>query len=130
VQGEGGALSDRPDPPNMLPAIVPTAAGQPVDVFEVYRNNVGMVTPLIAEALRDAETSDGAEWVCAAIAEAVQNNVRSWKYIAAILSRWRQDGFRSGVSPQELGNRSRRGGGISNDQIQAFMEAGKKGSDP
>jgi DnaD/phage-associated family protein len=102
-------------------------AGNRTDVFQVYQQNIGVLTPMIAEALRDAEKSDGAEWVCAAIEETVKSNARSWKYCEAILMRWRRDGFHSGTRPVEAGGRGRPGGGISNNQAQAWMEAEEKG---
>ena len=60
-----------------------------------YQNNIGMLTPIIADALQDAEATFGAVWVCEAIREAVRSEARSWKYCEAILKRWQRDGFKS-----------------------------------
>jgi DnaD/phage-associated family protein len=65
------------------------------NVFECYQANIGLLTPLIADALQDAGQAYGDEWVFAAIREAVASNVRSWKYCQAILQRWERDGFQS-----------------------------------
>ena len=97
-----------------------------MNVFRVYQDNIGVLTPMIAEALQDAERSDGPEWVCAAIDEAVKNNVRTWRYIETILERWRKEGFHSDNRTAEAGGRSRRGGGISDDRIQDWVEKGQK----
>ena len=50
------------------------------------------LTPLIADELRQAEKEYPAEWIEDAFREAVSLNKRSWKYIRAILERWRVDG--------------------------------------
>jgi DNA replication protein DnaD len=47
---------------------------------------------MIADELREAENTYPAPWIEEAIKLAVTNNVRRWKYIAAILERWRQEG--------------------------------------
>jgi DnaD/phage-associated family protein len=118
VQGEGK--------PRLLPETVPGGAEPPVDIFRAYQQNIGVLTPMITEALREAEIADGAEWVCAAIDEAVKNNARSWKYCRAILERWRRDGFRSDTRLTEKGGRSSPGRGISSDQLQSWVQAREK----
>ena len=124
VQGEEKPRLETRLSPILLPANVPTGPYPPVDIFRVYHENIGPLTPMIAEALQDAEKSDGPEWICAAIDEAVKNNARSWKYVQAILERWRRDGFQVDTRLQKTSSRSRRGGGISEDQIQKWMVSG------
>jgi DnaD/phage-associated family protein len=68
------------------------------------------LTPLIADALLDAAATDNPAWACAAIDEAVKNNIRSWKYCQAILRRWRRDGFRVDKESGEKGSREAGGG--------------------
>jgi DnaD/phage-associated family protein len=67
----------------------------PPNVFTVYQSNIGMLTPMIRDSVADAEQTYSADWVIAAIQEAVASNARSWKYCEAILSRWKRDGFKS-----------------------------------
>jgi DnaD/phage-associated family protein len=67
------------------------SAGRP-NVFTLYEQNIGMLTPLIADELRQAEKDYPAEWIEEAFREAVSLNKRSWKYIRAILERWRIEG--------------------------------------
>src|SRR5512141_90652 len=62
------------------------------NVFRLYEENIGPLTPLIADALNDAEATFSAEWVAEAIELAVKRNARSWKYCEAILRRWKEDG--------------------------------------
>jgi DnaD/phage-associated family protein len=69
----------------------PPATPRP-NVFQLYEENIGPLTPMIAEALKDAEATYDPGWVSEAIALAVVNNKRSWKYAEAILKRWKEEG--------------------------------------
>jgi len=62
------------------------------NVFTLYEQNIGLLTPLIADELREAERDYPADWIEEAFREAVSLNKRSWKYIRAILERWRTEG--------------------------------------
>jgi DNA replication protein len=55
------------------------------NIFVLYEQNIGLLSPLIAEELRDAADHYPPEWIEAAFREAVMQNKRSWKYISAIL---------------------------------------------
>ena len=61
-------------------------------MFKRYEENIGPLTPLIADMLKDAEDVYTAEWISDAIGLAVENNKRNWKYIEAILKRWKEEG--------------------------------------
>jgi len=61
-------------------------------VYSLYEQNVGLLTPLVADALRDAEERYPSGWVRDAIREAAERNRRSWRYIARILERWELEG--------------------------------------
>jgi len=62
------------------------------NIFKLYEENIGPLTPLIADTLKDAEGLYYAEWITDAIGLAVKNNKRNWKYIEAILKRWKDEG--------------------------------------
>jgi DNA replication protein len=62
------------------------------NIFRLYEENIGPLTPLIADALKDAEETYTAEWVAETIDLAVRNNKRSWRYCEAILKRWKEEG--------------------------------------
>ncbi len=64
----------------------------PPNVFTLYEQNIGPLTPMIADVLRDAEQSYPAEWIEEAVQIAVEKNVRNWRYVSAILERWQQEG--------------------------------------
>jgi len=62
------------------------------NLFQLYQENIGPLTPLIADALRDAQDTYPEDWIDEAIQIAVKNNVRRWKYIETILTRWQEEG--------------------------------------
>ena len=68
------------------------------NVFALYEQNIGMISPMIADELREAEGLYPEDWIADAIKEAVTNNKRSWRYIAAILDRWEREGKGHGES--------------------------------
>ena len=62
------------------------------NIFRLYEENIGPLTPLIADALKDAEETYSPEWIAETIDLAVRNNKRSWRYCEAILKRWKEEG--------------------------------------
>ncbi len=62
------------------------------NIYALYEQNIGLLLPLVAEELREAEERYPWEWVEAAFREAVQQNKRKWSYIRAILQRWEVEG--------------------------------------
>jgi len=62
-------------------------------IFHLYEQNIGPMTPLLADTLQDAENSYPAEWIEEAFRIAIENNVRNWRYIEAILRRWHERGY-------------------------------------
>ena len=77
--------SDEPLPPVEL-------TPQPANVFQLYEENIGPLTPMLAEALKEAENEYPPVWLEDAIRIAVKNNKRNWNYIQAILRRWQREG--------------------------------------
>lgn len=55
------------------------------NIFKLYEENIGPLTPLIADELKDAEQNYPAVWIRDAIQSAVEQNVRRWSYVNAIL---------------------------------------------
>jgi DNA replication protein len=62
------------------------------NIFVLYEQNIGLLSPLIADHLKDAADLYPQEWIEAAFREAVQHNKRNWSYISAILRRWETEG--------------------------------------
>jgi DNA replication protein len=71
--------------------------GTPPDIFTLYEENVGMLNPLIAEWLKEAEDLYPESWIRDAIKEAVSLNKRNWRYIDRILENWSAEGRGDGT---------------------------------
>ncbi|MCL0078681.1 DnaD domain protein [Dehalococcoidia bacterium] len=72
--------------------IEPAATEERRNVFTLYEENIGLLTPLIAEDLKEAERLYPASWIEDAFREAVRLNKRNWRYISRILERWASRG--------------------------------------
>jgi DNA replication protein len=73
----------------------PVSREQP-NIFTLYEQNIGMLTPIIAEELKEAERLYPASWIEDAFKEAVDLNKHSWRYISRILERWAAEGKNDG----------------------------------
>ena len=62
------------------------------NIYTLYEQNIGPLTPILAETLQDAEKEYPAEWIEDAIRIAVIKNVRTWRYVDAILRSWKEKG--------------------------------------
>ena len=60
--------------------------------FTLYEQNIGALTPMIAEELREMAEAYPATWIEDAIRIAVKNNARKLKYIQAVLERMKAEG--------------------------------------
>ena len=72
------------------------------NIFTIYEQNIGMITPMIAEELKEAERLYPAQWIEEAFKIAATLNKRSWKYIARILERWASEGKDSGEYKRDI----------------------------
>lgn len=62
------------------------------NIFRLYEDHIGPLTPLLSEALNEAQDLYPEEWIEDAFRIAVEYNKRSWRYIEAILRRWQEGG--------------------------------------
>ncbi len=62
------------------------------NIFRLYEEHIGPLTPLMAERLAEAEQEYPYDWIEEAFRIAVANNVRRWRYIEAILEAWKTEG--------------------------------------
>jgi len=89
---EAGEISIRvPGPAEPAPK-----KAEPPNIFVLYEQNIGVLTPMIAEELKEAEKLYPAAWIEEAFREATSLNKRSWRYIERILERWSTEGKGSG----------------------------------
>ncbi len=77
--------------PDPLKRSIQIIAQRP-NIYTLYEQNIGHITPMIADKLRDAELEFSSEWIAEAIAIAVENNARKWSYIQSILDNWKING--------------------------------------
>jgi len=83
---------------------LPADSRQPpaVNIFALYEQNIGIIQPLIAEELKEADKLYPPQWIEEAFKEAVALNKRSWRYIARILERWASEGKDSGEYKRDI----------------------------
>ena len=63
------------------------------DIFQLYEQYVGFpFNPIITDELRAVEEEYPYDWIADAIREALENNVRSWRYVVKVLERWKREG--------------------------------------
>jgi len=67
------------------------------NIFTIYEENIGMLTPMIAEELKEAEKLYPESWIRDAIKEAIKQGKHKWSYIQAILERWTAEGREDGT---------------------------------
>ncbi|MBA2290155.1 MAG: DnaD domain protein, partial [Chloroflexia bacterium] len=58
----------------------------------LYEQNIGPLTPMVADRITRAMQEFPAAWIEDAIEEAVAYNRRNWKYIERILESWMAQG--------------------------------------
>lgn len=76
-------------------AVLTPAGEQPAErpaLIGLYEQNIGLVTPMLVDELREAEERYPREWIEEAMREAVRANARSWRYISKVLERWATNG--------------------------------------
>ncbi len=78
------------DPSSGTPA--PPLRPERPNIYALYEANIGPLTPLIAEALEDAEKTYPLQVIADAFRAAVENNARSWRYVDAVLKAWQERG--------------------------------------
>lgn len=73
------------------------------NAFKLYEENIGPLTPLIADMLREAEKEYDAAWLAEAFEIAAARNIRNWKYVEAVLKRWKEEGRHERKDQQDAG---------------------------
>jgi len=83
------------------PSLVLVVNADFAKISKLYEHEIGALTPLIADAIRDACTTYEVDWIPEAIAIAVQNNARRWNYVEAILKNCKTAGKRPSLNKLE-----------------------------
>ena len=80
-------IGDAPPPPEK--SEVPSS--DVGEVFSLYEQNIGVLSPIIVDILKDRVAAQGAALVSLAVVEAVKNGAKSIKYIEKVLKAWEDD---------------------------------------
>jgi DnaD/phage-associated family protein len=88
------AATIQPEPVQAEPEERPSLAA-------IYEQNIGLITPLLLEELREAEERYPTPWIEDAIREAVRSNARSWRYVRKVLERWAANGRENAANHNE-----------------------------
>lgn len=67
-------------------------SGNRQNIFKLYEDNIGPITPMMADILKMDEATYPQTWIEEAVQIAVKRNARNWKFIQAILERWQKEG--------------------------------------
>lgn len=87
---ESGQL---PAPRSLWPDDAPPAiAIDRPNAFRLYEQNIGPLTPLIADQITRVIETYPEDWIEDALTEAVAYNRRSWRYVTRILDTWKSQG--------------------------------------
>jgi DNA replication protein len=78
--------------PDSSTHVIVSLSSERPNIFALYEENFGPLTPLLADMLQDAEHTYPMKWIEDAMRLAVQSNRRSWRYVESILRRWQEKG--------------------------------------
>ena len=70
----------------------PAGVQERPNIFALYEDTIGLLSPIVAERLKEAEERYPPGWIREAFEIAALENKRSWQYIDAILKRWGSEG--------------------------------------
>ena len=70
----------------------PPRVREKLNIFALYEDTIGMLSPVVAERLKEAEQRYPPGWIREAFEIAALENKRSWQYVSAILARWGSEG--------------------------------------
>lgn len=87
TRARAGEVSLRPGT-----TVSPVVNEQRPDIFRLYEEHVGTITPMVGERLLEAAELYPADWVEDAFREAAELNARSWRYVDRVLKRWAEEG--------------------------------------
>ncbi len=66
------------------------------NIYSIYEQNIGIITPHIAELIKESENLYPIDWIEDAVKQASLQNKRNWAYVSSILNRWTIEGKDNG----------------------------------
>lgn len=88
-------------------------------LYGLYEENIGPLTPMIVEALREAEAEFPYDWIEEALRYAAERNIRNWRYIRKVLDSWRREGRKGEKAGRDLERRKQYTAGEWKDFIKS-----------
>lgn len=88
-------------------------------LFSLYEENIGILTPMIAEALRAAQSEYPPDWIEEAMRYAVERGARNWRYVQRVLEGWQQEGRSHEKTGRHLERRKQYAAGEWKDYIKS-----------
>jgi len=70
----------------------PISSDERPTIYALYEQNIGLLTPLLADELREAVETYPTAWIEDAFREAVMQNKRNWRYVRRVLENWASRG--------------------------------------
>jgi len=68
------------------------------NIYRLYEDHFGSLTPMIADMLKDAEKEFPLSWIVEAMRIAVAKNALNWRFVQAVLDRWQREGKGNAVA--------------------------------
>lgn len=104
-------------------------------VVKTYQNEIGLLTPIIADSIKDQLRQCPVDWLTLAIGIAVKRNNRRWSYVEGILRRWQADGFDGGqdnlsAPSRSNGTHSKSAGYVRQERGGTSPRKGKPADEP
>ncbi len=99
----------------------PTTSVLPPDAFRAYEENIGVLSPMIRENILSSLEDFTDEDITHAIRIAVENESRSWSFVAGVLRRWLRDGVPHERNDGKSGRSTDRGR-VSEIELRKYLE--------
>ncbi len=100
----------------------PAASTGPADAFRAYEENIGILSPMIRQSILAALEDFTDEDITHAVRIAVENESRSWSFVAGVLRRWARDGIPHERTDGTAGGGSKRER-ISQAELRRYLDA-------
>lgn len=101
------------------------AIAAPPDAFRAYEENIGILSPMIRQSILAALEDFTDEDITHAVRIAVENESRSWSFVAGVLRRWTRDGIPHERTHGTAGGESDRER-ISQAELRRYLDAQRK----
>lgn len=98
ARGDRAAIADGNGAAGASLAALAAQHGAPSSAAQVYEQEIGVLSPAVADAVQHALEQYPEPWIVDAIRLAAERNARSWRYVEGILRRWQAEGRNDAAS--------------------------------